>query len=73
MPVQSISLIVLMCGAGDVAKLVHFCTCVLTREMLVYLVNLEKCHSPLHLWLSPTGTILAIVVDICFKVFNYKM
>ena len=27
--------------------------------MLVHLVNFEKCHSAIHSWLSPTGTVLA--------------
>jgi hypothetical protein len=47
----------LMCGAGDAVKLVIFCKCILTQEMLVQLVNFGKCHSPLRLWLSPTGTL----------------
>jgi hypothetical protein len=40
---KSIFLIILiMCGAGDNVKLVIFCTCFLTREMLVQLVNFEN-------------------------------
>jgi hypothetical protein len=35
----------------------HFLYVFLTREMLVQLVNFEKCHSPLRSWLSPTGTL----------------
>ncbi len=29
----------------------------LTREMLVHLVNFEKCHSPIHSWPTQTGTV----------------
>jgi hypothetical protein len=29
--------------------------------MLVQLVNFEKCHSPLRLWLSPAGTVSPIM------------
>ncbi len=35
----------------------HFVYVFLTREMLVQLVNFEKCHSPLRSRLSPTGTV----------------
>jgi hypothetical protein len=46
-----------MCGAGDARKLDFFLFVFLKREMLVRLVNFEKCHSPLRSWLSPTGTV----------------
>jgi hypothetical protein len=47
LPVCSIFLrIGLMCGAGDAQKLVIFCTCVLTRKMLVQLVNFENVTAP---------------------------
>jgi hypothetical protein len=29
--------------------------------MLVHLVNFEKCHSPIHLWLSQTRTVSALL------------
>jgi hypothetical protein len=38
-------------------KTSNFVYVFLTREMLVQLVNFENCHSPLRLWLSPTGTV----------------
>jgi hypothetical protein len=60
---KSIFLIILiMCGAGDNVKLVIFCTCFLTREMLVQLVNFEKWHIPLQTWLSKNGTVSTIDV-----------
>jgi hypothetical protein len=46
-----------MCGAGDARKLVIFCTCFLTQEMLVQLVNFEKSVPTVGSWLSPTGTV----------------
>jgi hypothetical protein len=48
----------LMCGAGDAVKQTsHFLYVFLGREMLVLLVNFEKRHSPIHSWLSQTGTV----------------
>ena len=32
----------------------------LTREMLVHLVNFEKCHSPIHSWPTQTGTVSSL-------------
>jgi hypothetical protein len=43
--------------SGRCTKTSHFLYVFLTREMWVQLVNFEKCHSPLRLWLSPTGTL----------------
>ena len=45
--------------SGRCTKTSHFLYVFLTREMLVQLVNFEKCHSPLRSWLSPTGTVSA--------------
>jgi hypothetical protein len=43
-------------------KTSHFLYVFLTREMLVQLVNFEKCHSSLlRSWLSPTGTVSSVV------------
>jgi hypothetical protein len=35
----------------------HFLYVFFTQEMLVQLVNFEKCHSPLRSWLSPAGSV----------------
>jgi hypothetical protein len=43
--------------SGRCTKTSHFLYVFLTREMLVQLVNFEKCHTPLRSWLSPTGTV----------------
>jgi hypothetical protein len=43
--------------SGRCTKTSNFVYVFLTREMLVLLVNFEKCPSPLPLWLSPTGTV----------------
>jgi hypothetical protein len=46
-------------------KTSNFLYVFLTREMLVQLVNFEKCHSPLRSWLSPTGTVSGILYTAC--------
>jgi hypothetical protein len=46
--------------SGRCTKTSHFLYVFLRREMLVQLVNFEKCHSPLRSWLSPTGTVSSI-------------
>jgi hypothetical protein len=40
----------------------HFLYVFSTQEILVYLVNLEEYHSPLHSWLSPAGTVSQMAV-----------
>jgi hypothetical protein len=44
---------------GRCTKTSNFLYVFFTREMLVQLVNLEKCLSPLRSWLSPAGTVSA--------------
>jgi hypothetical protein len=43
--------------SGRRCKTSHFLQVFLRREMLVHQVNFEKCHSPIHSWLSQTGTV----------------
>jgi hypothetical protein len=47
--------------SGRGRKTSHFLYVFLKREMLVQLVNLEKCHSPLRLCLSLTGTVFPLL------------
>jgi hypothetical protein len=47
--------------SGRCTQTSHFLYVFLTREMLVQLVNFEKCQSPLRSWLSPAGTVSVVL------------